>query len=74
MLVMKLKNPKNSLNDYVKYSSIAFQMIFIILIGVYIGVKLDEFITNGKPVFTLIFSLVSVSLAIYYVIKDFIKK
>ena len=71
---MKLKNPKNSLNDYVKYSSIAFQMIFIILIGVYIGVKLDEFITNGKPVFTLIFSLVSVSLAIFYVIKDFIKK
>lgn len=74
MLVMKLKNPKNSLNDYVKYSSIAFQMIFIILLGVYIGVKLDEFITNGKPVFTLIFSLLSVSLAIYYVIKDFIKK
>jgi ATP synthase protein I len=71
---MKLKNPKNSLNDYVKYSSIAFQMIFIILVGVYIGIKLDEFFTNGLPIFTLIFSLLSVSLAIFYVIKDFIKK
>ncbi len=71
---MKLKNPKNSLNDYVKYSSIAFQMIFIILLGVFAGVKLDEFLTNGKPIFTLIFSLLSVLLAIFYVIKDFIKK
>jgi F0F1-type ATP synthase assembly protein I len=71
---MKLKNPKNSLNDYVKYSSIAFQMIFIILVGVYIGIKLDEFFTNGLPIFTLFFSLLSVSLAIFYVIKDFIKK
>ncbi len=70
---MKLKNPKKSLNDYAKYSSIAFQMVAIILIGVYAGVKLDEWITNGTPVFTLVFSLLSVSLAIYYVIKDLLK-
>ncbi len=71
---MKIKNPKKSMNDYAKYSSIAFQMVFIILVGVYIGVKLDEWLTNGLPVFTLIFSLLSVSLAIYYVIKDLIRK
>jgi F0F1-type ATP synthase assembly protein I len=71
---MKLKNPKKSLNDYTKYSTIAFQMVAIILIGVYAGVKLDEWLTDGTPIFTLIFSLLSVSLAIYYMIKDFIGK
>jgi F0F1-type ATP synthase assembly protein I len=71
---VKIKNPKKSLNDYAKYSSIAIQMVAIILIGVFAGVKLDEWIMNGTPVFTLILSLLAVSLAIYYVIKDLIKK
>lgn len=71
---MKLKNPKKSLNDYAKYSTIAIQMVVIILVGIFAGVKLDDWITNGTPIFTLIFALLSVSFAIYYVIKDLIKK
>jgi F0F1-type ATP synthase assembly protein I len=70
---MKLKNPKKSLNDYAKYSSIAFQMVVIILLGTYLGVKLDEWLNINKPVFTLFFSLLSVVLAIYYVVKDLLK-
>lgn len=70
---MKLKNPKKSLNDYAKYSSIAFQMVVIILLGTYLGVKLDEWLNINKPVFTLFFSLISVVLAIYYVVKDLLK-
>ena len=71
---MKLKNPKKSLNDYAKYSSISFQMVAIILIGVFAGVKLDEWMVNGIPIFTLIFTVLAVVLAIYYVIKDLIGK
>lgn len=71
---MKLKNPKNSLNDYVKYSTIAFQMVVIILAGSFLGVKLDEWFTNGIPIFTLFLSLLSVTFAIYYVVRDLIKK
>jgi F0F1-type ATP synthase assembly protein I len=71
---VKLKNPKKSLNDYAKYSSISFQMVAIILIGVFVGVKLDEWITNGTPIFTLLFTVLAVILAIYYVIKDLIGK
>ncbi len=72
--IVKLKNPKKSLNDYAKYSSISIQMVTIILIGVFAGVKLDDWLTDGKPIFTLIFTVLAVVLAIYYVIKDLIGK
>ncbi len=72
---MKPIRPKKPpLNNYVKYSSIAMQMLVIILLGVYGGYKLDELLNIKFPVFTIILSLISVSLAIYVAIKDFIKK
>ncbi|MFO8128308.1 MAG: AtpZ/AtpI family protein [Bacteroidales bacterium] len=64
---------KNHLKNYGKYSSIALQMLVIILLGVFGGYKLDEWINTGFPVFTLLLSIISVALAIYVAIKDFIK-
>lgn len=50
-------------------------MAAIIGLGTYGGVKLDELLGLKKfPAFTLILSLLSVFAAIYYFIKDFIKK
>ena len=69
----KNKNKKN-LNDYAKYSGIAFQMGIIIFAGVLGGKKIDEYFSLETPIFTLILSLLSVGLAIYISIKDFIKK
>jgi len=73
---MKTNKPKdqNAYKNYAKYSSIAVQMLVIILIGVFGGIKLDEWISWKFPVFTTILSIVSVFLAIYYVIRDLIKK
>jgi membrane protein DedA with SNARE-associated domain len=48
-------------------------MIAIILLGVFGGKKLDNWLEMKKPVFTAILSLVAVILAIYYAIKDLIK-
>lgn len=71
---MKKQNQKKkSLENYAKYSSIALQMLAIILLGVFGGIKIDEWLGLEFPVFTLIFSLLSVILAIYYVIKDLLK-
>ena len=64
---------KKALNNYAKYSSIAFQMLFIILLGVFGGFKLDEWLNLSYPVFTVLLSIVSVILAIYYVVKDLLK-
>ncbi len=67
-------NKKKQLNSYARYSSIAFQMLVIILLGVWGGVKLDEWIDTGFPVFTVLLSIISVALAIYSVTKDLLKK
>ena len=69
-----IPSKKNPLKSYAKYSSIAFQMLVIILLGVYGGIKLDEHLEMKFPVFTVVFAVISVILSIYYVIKDFLKK
>ncbi len=76
MLEKNLKNPEKTtkgLNDYAKYSSMAFQMIVIILIGVIGGMKLDQWLKPRFPVFTVVLSFASVMFALYYVLKDFIR-
>jgi ATP synthase protein I len=73
----KKKNPKKLQNkgiqDFARYSGIAFQMIGIILITVWGGVKLDTLTGWHTPVFTIVLSLLGVFAAIYTVIKDFLK-
>lgn len=68
------QDKKNQLKSYARYSSIAFQMLAIILLGVFGGIKLDEWLSMKFPVFTVILSFLSVILAIYYVTKDLLKK
>ncbi|MDY0075916.1 MAG: AtpZ/AtpI family protein [Bacteroidales bacterium] len=72
-----MKKNKNkftsSLNAYAKYSSLAFQMMFIILAGVFGGIELDKWLEWKFPVFTVAFSILAVILAIYYAIKDLLK-
>jgi len=70
---MNLDQKKRLLNSYARYSSIAFQMLVIILLGVFAGFKLDHWL-HTKPIFTIILSFGSVILAIYSVTKDLIKK
>jgi ATP synthase protein I len=69
-----LKNPENKgLNDFAKYSGMAFQMIAVILITTWGGIELDKLAKFDTPVFTIILSLLGVFAAIYTALKDFIK-
>ena len=52
----------------------AFQMIAIILLGTYGGVKLDEYLKLENQIFTIILSLFSTVAAIYLFLKEFLKK
>ncbi len=70
----KPAEPKKRLNDYARYSGMAVQMIAIILIGVLGGIKLDEWLSLEFPVFTLVLTLLSVFLSIFFAIRDFLKK
>ena len=65
--------PNNrGLNNYVKYSGLAFQMGGVIAVSVWGGIKLDA-ITGIEPVFTVVLSLFGVCSAIYLAVKDLIK-
>ncbi len=68
------RNNKNRLKDYVKYSNIGIQMMLIIVLGTFGGFKLDEYLNWGFPMFVILFSILSVIMAIYIGIKDVIKK
>jgi uncharacterized membrane protein len=74
-MLQKKKQPKKqaSLNSYMKYSGIAFQMIVIILIGVFGGMKLDKWLKPRLPIFTAVLSAVAVVIAIYFSIKELIR-
>jgi hypothetical protein len=49
-------------------------MIAFILIGVFGGIKLDKWLKLEFPVFTVILSLAGTGMAIYYGIKDLLRK
>jgi F0F1-type ATP synthase assembly protein I len=65
--------PLKSLNNYARYSGLAFEMIFIILVGVFGGIKLDN-VLDTKPLLTALLSLTGVVLAVFFAIKDFLRK
>lgn len=66
--------PKKQLEFYARYSSLALQMLVIIGLGVFAGVKLDEWLHLGFPVFTLVLSVLSVILSIYQATRGLLKK
>ena len=74
---IKKKNPKNQENkgikDFARYSGMAFQMVVIILVTTWGGIKLDKLTGIKTPVFTIVLSLLGVFAAIYTAVKDFIK-
>jgi len=61
----KNDNLKN-VNNYAKYSGVAFEMLGIILLGVWGGFKLDA-ILDTKPLLTVLLSLGSVAAAMYLI-------
>jgi len=68
------KEKKPTLESYARYSGLAFQMFAIIGLGIFGGVKLDQWMGIGFPVFTILLSIISVAAAIYTAVKDLIGK
>jgi F0F1-type ATP synthase assembly protein I len=68
------KEKRPPLESYARYSSLAFQMFAIIGLGIFGGVKLDQWVDTGFPVFTVILSIISVAAAIYTAVSDLNKK
>jgi len=70
MTEQKSKPGKKLPEAIVKYSGISVKMAIAILGGVYGGKYIDEKLALETPVFTLILSLLGLTLAIVIIIKD----
>ena len=61
---------KQALNQYLKYSSMAFQMIGIIGVFSFIGYKIDESYNNKTQIITGMASLLGVIVSLYLVLRS----
>ncbi len=71
---MKNDNKDNPLKFYAKYSTLALQMIVIIVAGAFGGRELDTWVNWDFPVFTLVLTLLSVIGAVFYGMRELFKK
>ena len=69
MMPGKLKKRQKQLNTYIKYSSLSFQMAFIIALGVFIGDYIDKISNTSNRIYTITTSLLAFGFSMYYVFK-----
>lgn len=68
------KEPIKKVNNYLKYSGMAFQMVGALLVGVFLGRWLDRKLDTPQPYFTALLALVFTGVSIYVALRDFLKK
>lgn len=68
------ENWKKKPLDAARYSSIAFQIIGIMLLGIFGGKKLDDYFQTEFPYFTLALSVFAIFASLYFILKDILKK
>ena len=64
------KKHKSNYNSYLRFSSLAIQMGIIIFAGSYSGNYLDKYYAFNKPILTIILSLLSIAISLYFVYKE----
>ncbi|MGV3559436.1 AtpZ/AtpI family protein [Larkinella arboricola] len=69
-----LKDDSRRANTFIQYSSIGFQMLATIGLGVWGGFKLDEWQGNQKPIWTLVLSLFAIGSSLYLFIRSLPKQ
>ena len=67
---MEKESKDNPLKFYAKYSSLALQMGVIIVAGAFGGKELDKYVKWDFPVFTIVFTILSVIGAVLYGIRE----
>lgn len=68
-----MKNKKNKVNSYLRYSSLTFQMLGTIALGTFLGIYIDEKY-NGNGLWLALITVFFVIVAIYLGIKDLLIK
>jgi len=69
-----LKNMTEKTTSFAQYSGIAFQMLGTIGLGVWVGLKLDEWQQNKRPIWTIVLSLTAIGASLYLFIRQLTRK
>ena len=69
-----LKRTTEKTTSFVQFSGIAFQMLGTIGLGVWGGMKIDEWQNNRTPVWTIILSMTAIGASLYLFIRQLTKK
>jgi len=64
------KEKRSSINNFLKYSGLGFQMLATIGLFTFVGYKLDEHQQNETPVLTAILGLIGVVISLYQVVRQ----
>lgn len=64
------KQNRSQLNSYIKYSGLAFQMIAVMGLAVWGGMKLDDAVGNKFPAFMIILSLLAFTASLIVTIRN----
>ncbi len=65
---------KGKLQSYLKYSGLAFQMLIVLGLAAYGGMRLDAYMGNKNPWFTILFMVLGVVGSIYKIIVSVMKQ
>lgn len=70
---MEQQEKDSPLKFYAKYSSLALQMIAIVLVGAFGGRELDKLLQLGFPVFTVVLTVLAVIGSMIYAMRGLFK-
>lgn len=70
----KSKNNKSDFNNFIRYSSLGFEMMAIIGVFTFVGYKIDQWMKNEFLAFTFGLMVLSAILAVVYAIRRLMKK
>lgn len=69
--MQKIKR-KPQVDQYLKYSGMAFQLAAVLAVGVWAGTRIDRYFQTERPYFTAILALLSLLAGLYLSLKDLI--
>ncbi len=69
----RFRKNKNKFDSFIRYSSLAFEMMAMIVFGTFLGYKTDQWLNNDFKWFTLILMVLSVVGSVIYFIRKLLR-
>ena len=69
----RFRKNKNKFDAFIRYSSLAFEMMAMIALGTFAGFKIDQWLNNAFRWATLVLMVLSVIGSVFYFIRKILK-